>query len=127
MLSDMNFLSLPSAHPGAGPPLRANESQALHCASDKNQRVGPRTEDIVRVWGRRAHLGVCRLSRELSPRQNGRIFSSTRSYVVLGAECRVSIAAFTLAETASVSCTVNPAVEIGSPTRISSGWPWVGW
>ena len=43
-------------------------------------------------------------------------------YVVLEAECRASIAAFTLDETASVSCTVNPAVEIGSPTRISSGW-----
>src|ERR1700730_2069306 len=43
MLSDMNFLSLPSAHPGAGPPLRANESQALHCASDKNSKS--RTED----------------------------------------------------------------------------------
>src|ERR1035437_1730347 len=45
-----------------------------------------------------------------------------RPYVVLGAECRASIADFTLADTSSVSCTVNPAVEIGSPTRISSGW-----
>src|ERR1039457_5653353 len=72
-------------------------------------------------------------------------------YVVLGAECRASIADFTLADTPSVSCTVNPAVglgwefrssfavfaladtpsvsctvnpavEIGWPTRISSGW-----
>jgi hypothetical protein len=43
-------------------------------------------------------------------------------YVLLGADCSPSIAAFTFAETASVSCTVNPAVEIGSPTRISSGW-----
>src|ERR1700682_5443434 len=46
-------------------------------------------------------------------------------YVVLGAECRASIAAFTFAETASVCGTVNPAVEIGSPTRISSGCHWM--
>jgi hypothetical protein len=32
------------------------------------------------------------------------------------------MADFTLADTSSVSRTVNPAVEIGSPTRISSGW-----
>src|ERR1017187_149795 len=43
-------------------------------------------------------------------------------YVVRGAECRASMADFTLADTSSVSRTVNPAVEIGSPTRISSGW-----
>src|ERR1700730_1380682 len=52
MLSDMNFLSLPSAHIRAGPPRRARESQALPCTSDKNQRVGPRTEDLVRGGGR---------------------------------------------------------------------------
>jgi hypothetical protein len=52
----------------------------------------------------------------------GGFFSDRRGYVLLGADCSPSIAAFTFAETASVSCTVNPAVEIGSPTRISSGW-----
>ncbi len=43
-------------------------------------------------------------------------------YALLGAECRASSAAFTLADTSSVSRTVNPAVGIISPTRISSGW-----
>jgi hypothetical protein len=45
-----------------------------------------------------------------------------RPYVVLCAECRASMADFTFADTSSVSRTVNPAVETGSPTRISSGW-----
>jgi len=44
------------------------------------------------------------------------------SYALLGAECRASSAAFTLADTSSVSRTVNPVVGIISPTRISSGW-----
>ncbi len=49
-------------------------------------------------------------------------FVQGRRYIILGADRRVSIAALTVADTLSVSCTVNPLVEIGSPTRISSGW-----
>lgn len=39
-----------------------------------------------------------------------------------GVPASSSIAVFTRADTASVSATVIPAVEITSPTRISNGW-----
>src|SRR5262249_39164759 len=46
-------------------------------------------------------------------------WGSTSAYFC--GECSSSIAAFTWAESASMSCPFNPAVEIGLPTRISSG------
>ena len=50
------------------------------------------------------------------------LLGDRRAYAILGKLCSASIAAFTSADTASVSRTVNPVVEITFPIRISSGW-----
>jgi len=77
-------------------PVPAGRSPAAACGHSKSGFA------IVAGFSRKAEGGCC--------------------YVLLGAECSASIAAFTFAETSSVSRTLSPAVGMISPTRISSGW-----
>ena len=93
---------------------RGPKARRFSLASAKSRPVSAKTLARFARLPRRGRLGLRGLWRFYQ--------SGPLADYALGAEYSDSIAALTLAETLPVSLAVSPAVEITSPTRISSGW-----